>query len=144
VSDRPPRSSRALSARPRTAARAPSAEARKEARTIALAEASAGSVAAIMATLPDPAELAPGTLVIVPGEPHDGRSFARSVLAVFGRTRKVPRALRCSALVARGYVAVGAATPDDDAHADLAWGYAPEPPRTRGDETGRGDEIERY
>jgi hypothetical protein len=73
--------------------------------------------------LPDPSELPPGTLVIVPGAAAGTSSLARSVLAVFGRARLVPRVVRCTALVARGYVDVGAA--DDETRADLAWGYAP-------------------
>jgi hypothetical protein len=76
-----------------------------------------------MATLPAPASLAPGTLVLVPGELADSQGLARRVLAVFGRTTRVPRARRCSALLARGYVDVGAAL--DDAGVDIAWGYAP-------------------
>ncbi|OJY24241.1 MAG: hypothetical protein BGO98_20460 [Myxococcales bacterium 68-20] len=129
-----PRASRPTSGvSARTAARAPSAAARAAATTVVLGEAEAASVASIMATLPDPASLPAGALVIVAGEIASvrsagplalGRSLARSVLSVFGRARTVTRARRCSALVARGYVDVGAA--EDDAHADLAWGYAPE------------------
>lgn len=80
------------------------------------------SVAGIMARLPDPRELEPGTLVLVPGNTVLHRSLARAVLAVFGRPRTIPRALRCTALVARGYVGVGAAGEEG---ADIAWGYAP-------------------
>lgn len=118
--------------RGRTAARAPSAAARARATTVLLGEAEASSVASIMAVLPDPATLTTGALVIVTSEIAPvrpagplalGRSLARSVLSIFGRARKVTRAQRCSALVARGYVDVGAA---EDAHADLTWGYAPE------------------
>ena len=108
--------------RARTAARALSAEQRAAATTIALRDEDASSVAAIMAKLPDPGSLPGGALVVVPGEiASAGRSLARSVLAVFGRTKTVARARRCSALVARGYVDVGAAE-------DLAWGYASRPP----------------
>jgi hypothetical protein len=85
--------------------------------------AAATSVEAIMASLPDPTELEPGTLVVLPGEPAGSKSLARSVLAVFGHKKPVARALRCSALVARGYVDVGAA--EDEGHEDLAWGYVP-------------------
>jgi hypothetical protein len=53
-----------------------------------------------------------------------GGGFARTVLAILGRARTVPRAVRCSALVARGYVRVGAA--EDDRRVDLAWGYVTE------------------
>lgn len=112
--------------RARTAARVPPAEQRAGATTIALRDDDASSVAAIMSKLPDPASLPPGALVIVPGAiAPAGRSLARSVLAVFGRTKTVSRARRCSALVARGYVGVGAA--EDERHADLAWGYASRP-----------------
>ena len=48
----------------------------------------------------------------------------RSVLGALGRKEKVSRAARCTALVVRGYIRVGAGT-DPDTDADLAWGYAP-------------------
>lgn len=89
-----------------------------------LGEIEAASVASIMQMLPDPAELPAGTLVLIPANITRARSIARSVLAVFGRTKTVARSLRCSALLARGYVRVGAA--DDETRADLAWGYVPE------------------
>jgi hypothetical protein len=110
--------------RARSAAVAPSGETRNAARTVSLAE-DATTIARIMELLPDPASLEPGTLVIVPGHAGKpgGRSLAQSVLAVFGRTKTVARSLRCSALLARGYVAIGAA--EDEARADLAWGRAP-------------------
>jgi hypothetical protein len=79
-----------------------------------------------MALLPDPSELPPASLVVVTGELGGRRSLARSVLAVFGRDKPVSRALRCSALVARGYVGIGAA--QDEAGGDLAWGYTPTEP----------------
>ncbi|MBX3208841.1 MAG: hypothetical protein KF764_27670 [Labilithrix sp.] len=100
--------------------------------TVVLGEVDASSVAGVIAALPDPASLPAGKLVIVLGELGEAgsgarapsaRSFARSVMAVFRRTKTVTRARRCSALVARGYVGVGAA--DDELRADLAWGYAP-------------------
>ncbi len=105
--------------RPRPVARLPSAEARAAATTITL-ESEALDVAAVMARLPAPADLPAGTLVVVPAKVEAPRSLARSVLAMLGRAKTVSRALRCSALVARGYVDVGAA--EDDAHVDLAWG----------------------
>lgn len=106
-----------------TAAAPPSAAERAAATTVFPRE-DATSVAAIMDALPDPASLPEDTLVIVPGEvTAHGRSLARSVLAVFGRNKTVPRVRRCSALVARGYVDVGAGA--DENGADLAWGYAP-------------------
>ncbi len=109
--------------RVRTAAHAPSPEQRASATRIALSEDDAASVSAVMAKLPDPATLPPGALVIIPAEvARAGRSLARSVLAVFGHTKTITRARRCSALVARGYVGVGAA--EDETRADVAWGYA--------------------
>lgn len=128
-----PRASRpAVGVRAVTAARVPGAAARAAAKTVMLGEAEATSVAAVIAALPDPASLAPGTLLVVPAEllaaRSDGplalgRSLARSVLSALGRAKTVTRARRCSALVARGYVGVGAA--EDERRADLAWGYAP-------------------
>lgn len=133
MSDRPsrraleipqPRGSRPA-ARPKTrsVARLPDAAARAGATTIAL-EREASAVLDVMARLPEPSELAPGTLVIVPAKVEAPRSLASSVRALLGRPKTVSRALRCSALVARGYVDVGAA---EDGADDLAWGYAPSP-----------------
>ena len=129
MSERPsaphvPRASRpSVGVRARTAAEVPPPEARAVARTVTLPEAEASSVARIMATLPDPGDLAPGTLVVIPAEVAATRSLARSVLAVFGRVKTVPRTLRCSALLARGYVEIGAGDEERD---DLAWGYVPD------------------
>lgn len=120
-----PRSESSL--RARTAAQAPSAEARATAILVTLVERDAASVASVMAKLPDPAELPRGALVILPGTmASSGGSLTRitrSVLSVLGRTKTVGRAHRCSALVARGYVDVGAT--GDETCGDLAWGYAP-------------------
>jgi hypothetical protein len=131
VSDRPnahPRASRpAVGVRARTAAALPDADARGRATTVRLTEADAASLTATITALPDPTTLPAGTLVIVPGEVAGGRSLARSVLAVFGRLKVVPRTRRCTALVARGYLDVGAAE-DAMAHADLAWGSVPAQP----------------
>lgn len=74
--------------------------------------------------LPEPSALDPGTLVIVNDETQGGRSLVKSVLGALGRKQTVSRAARCTALVARGYIRVGAGT-DPDTDADLAWGYAP-------------------
>lgn len=101
----------------RSAARAP--EGRAGAHVVTLTEAQASSVATVLAALPDPATLAPGALVVVPAKVAGG-GLARSVLSMLGRPKLVARSRRCSALVARGYVGVGAAEDGDD---DLAWGY---------------------
>lgn len=91
--------------------------------TVTLKEADAGSVESVARILPDPATLAPGTVVLVPAALEATRSLARSVLAALGRTKTAPRSIRCTALVARGYVDVGAG--DDADLADVAWGRAP-------------------
>jgi hypothetical protein len=116
----------AVGSRGRTSAIVLTSEALARARTVALGEEDGASVASIMRALPDPAELPPGALVVVPAALARAPSLARSVLAVFGRAKTVSRARRCSALVARGYVHVGAA--EDDKHVDVAWGYAPQAP----------------
>ncbi len=130
MTDRPrvpaPRASRpAVGSRARTAARPLTPAEIAGAERVSLREVDAGSIAAAILALPDPAALAPGTLVIVPAEIASPRSLAKSVLAVFGRTKTVSRANRCSALLARGYIGVGAAEDDEGASGDLAWGRAP-------------------
>jgi hypothetical protein len=107
----------------RVGGRIPSAKEREKARTVTL-DPDVASVDAVMTKLPDPDELEGGTLVLLPADAGGRRSLARTVLAAFGRTRTIPRALRCSALVARGYVDVGAGV-DPDTRSDLAWGYVP-------------------
>lgn len=116
-----------MKARP---ARAPSTallspEARKGATTIELTEAEAQSVESIRAALPDPTTLPARTLVIMPATLRTPRSLARSVLAVLGRSKTIACAPRCTALVAAGYVDVGAASDGKDDKSNLAWGYAP-------------------
>lgn len=102
----------------------PPSEERANAKTVALGPSEIDDVGAAARALPDPAGLEAGTLVVVTSELREPRSIARSVLAALGRTKTVPRAIRCSALVARGYVRVGAGT-DPDTRADVAWGYVP-------------------
>ena len=109
----------AVGLRSRTAAMLP--QERASAQVVALTEADAASVATVMAALPDPATLASGALVVVPAA-LAGKSLARSVLSMLGRPKRVATSRRCSALVARGYVQVGAAEDGED---DLVWGYAP-------------------
>ena len=78
------------------------------------------TTADVVAQLPAPASLPPGTTVVVLGTAAtDGplwRFFARGV--------PVSRAARCSALIARGYVDIGAGL-DPESGADLAWGRTP-------------------
>lgn len=72
--------------------------------------------AALAAQLPLASTLPPRTVVAVPAVAVCRRRFLRGVLG----DRKVPvsRATRCTALLVRGYVDVGA-------DAEAAWGYSP-------------------
>ncbi|MCL2778580.1 MAG: hypothetical protein FWD73_11295 [Polyangiaceae bacterium] len=82
------------------------------------------NVASIAAALPDPKSIEPGALVVVPGHVIESPSIARRVLSAFSREHRIPRAVRCSALLCRGYVRIGAGM-DPSARADIAWGYSP-------------------
>jgi hypothetical protein len=80
-----------------------------------------GDVAAIARQLPNPTSLGEGTLVLLlPEADAPGGVLGR----LFGAGRpKIARAIRCSALLARGYVGVGGGI-DPVTGLDLAWGYA--------------------
>jgi hypothetical protein len=97
-----------------------------DAQAVVLGPGDAEDAEAIARALPDADALAEGTLVLVLPEVVTSASLAARVLAALGRGRTVPRALRCTALVARGYVDVAAGI-DPTTRADLAWGYAPPP-----------------
>ena len=94
-----------------------------DARALLLAVRGRGTctTADVVAQLPAAATLPSGTPLLVLGSAiSDGplwRLFARGV--------PVTRAARCTALVARGYVEVGAGT-DETSGTDLAWGIVPE------------------
>ena len=105
----------------------PHPDERAKAKVVALAPDEIEDVGLAARALPDPASLDASTLVIVEGEVRAEKSLVRSVLGALGRKHTVPRAIRCSALVARGYVRVGAGS-DPDTRADLAWGYVPTEP----------------
>ncbi len=75
-------------------------------------------IAGVAAQLPEASTLPPGTPVFVLGTAAAVRSFWRP----FARGAAIPRASRCTALLARGYVDIGAEEVDGD---DLAWGHAP-------------------
>ena len=76
------------------------------------------SIAEVISQLPEIARMKPGQqVVILAGTPPTG-IFAR----VFGRKKGVPRAVRCSALLARGFVDIAASGEGDD---DLVSGFAP-------------------
>ena len=77
------------------------------------------TIEGVVAQLPAASDLLPGTPVLVLGRASPVRAFWRP----FARDVRVPRAARCTALLLRGYVDIGAGDVDGD---DLAWGYAPE------------------
>jgi hypothetical protein len=90
-------------------------------------EADVRDVAAVAAQLPEPQTVAPGAAVVVLGvAARTARGWRRLLGA---RHVAVPRAVRCAALLVRGYVDIGCA-PDDKPGSDLAWGVAPENART--------------
>lgn len=95
-----------------------------EAVAVALDADHARDANAVGGAIPAADDLDGETLVVVLPfvEPP---SFASRLFAAIGRrSRDVPRAVRCSALLARGYVKIGAGV-DESTGADLAWGYAP-------------------
>ena len=73
----------------------------------------------VAAQIPQAAELPPATPVFVLGL----ASGKPAVLRWLGRRVPVTRAARCTALLARGYVDVGAGV-DDASQADLVWGLS--------------------
>jgi hypothetical protein len=75
------------------------------------------TVAGVAAQLPEASDLPPGTPVLVLG-----RATARAFWRLFARDVAIPRVARCTALLVRGYVDIGAGDINGD---DLAWGYAP-------------------
>jgi hypothetical protein len=79
-----------------------------------------GDVSVVASQLPDPASLTPGQLVVVlprgaPKGPWLGR--------LLGATGWAAGAVRGSAMLARGYVGIGAGM-DPKTRMDLVWGYA--------------------
>jgi hypothetical protein len=77
-----------------------------------------GNPAQIAPQLPPLAELPPATAVFVLGFAARSRAMLRWLGM---RSVPVARVARCTALVARGYVGVGAGI-DDASGADLVWG----------------------
>jgi len=79
-----------------------------------------GPIATVIAQLPDPADLPRGTLVAVHGA---GRKRPGAIVGwLLPKRREVHPAVRCTALLARGYVSVGA-TVDPKTGERVAWGY---------------------
>lgn len=91
---------------------------------VALGPDDAVDLDSVAKAVPDADELPPGTLLVVLPAIAFAPSLGSRFLAALGRSRSVPRALRATALVARGYVRVAAGV-DRASRSDLVWGYAP-------------------
>ncbi|MDP9149447.1 MAG: hypothetical protein M3O36_05845 [Myxococcota bacterium] len=79
-------------------------------------------VSAIAAQIPHARESPPGTTVVVLGPAAKDRRPLRRWLGP--REKVASRAARCTALLARGYVDLGAGA-DPTSGVDMAWGSAP-------------------
>lgn len=90
---------------------------------VALGPPDVTDVAAVARALPDPDDLPAGTLVLVLPNVIGPPSLTGRLLAAMGRGETVSRALRATALVARGYVRVAAGV-DRETRSDLVWGYS--------------------
>jgi hypothetical protein len=91
-----------------------------------------GPVAVIVAQLPDPANLPTGALVVVRESARPPRGFRRLARGIRSLWRKAPKAhpaVRCTALLARGYREI-AARIDARTGEYLVWGLAPTSPRS--------------
>jgi hypothetical protein len=84
-------------------------------------EADLTAVEAVAAQVPESGAFAERTLVVLLGAATRGGGGWRRLI-LMGDT-SVPRAPRCSALVMRGYVDVGAAVDAGTSH-DLVWGWS--------------------
>jgi hypothetical protein len=83
-------------------------------------DAGLGDVGEIAAQIPEARSMSAGALVVVLGEADAPRG---ALARLFGRKPEVARAVRCSALLARGYVRLGGGV-DPKSGYDLAWAYA--------------------
>ncbi|HEY3822632.1 MAG TPA: hypothetical protein VGL81_35950 [Polyangiaceae bacterium] len=81
-------------------------------------EADVEEPAAVAAQIPLASTLPPGTRVVVQATATRRGGLLRRLLGP--RREPVPRSTGCTALLARGYVAIGA-------DADGSWGHAPSP-----------------
>jgi hypothetical protein len=95
-----------------------------DAVAVALGPADVGDASSMARVLPDPDELPAGTLLFVLPHVASAPSLAGRFLAAMGRGPIASRAVRATALVARGYVRVAAGV-DRETRSDLVWGYAP-------------------
>ena len=91
---------------------------------VALGPGDVTDVATVARALPDPDGLPPGTLLLILPGVVGAPSLTGRFLAAMGRGPTASRALRATALVARGYVRVAAGV-DRETRSDLVWGYAP-------------------
>jgi hypothetical protein len=85
-----------------------------------------GPVAVVLSQLPDPTDLANDALVIVRESGPPARGFSRVVRQIGALWRKAPRAhaaVRCTALLARGYRDIGSEL-DPRTNEALVWGFA--------------------
>jgi len=83
-----------------------------------------GPVAVIVAQLPDPADLREGALVVVRESgprPKGFRGWLASMKELFAKPPKAHPAVRCTALLARGYREISCA-PSRRSGEDLVWG----------------------
>ncbi len=80
-------------------------------------------VRSVAGQIPGASTLPAGTVVVVLGGAARGGRFLSHLFG--GSTVPVSRAARCAALIARGYVAVGAAI-DEATKIEIAWGRAPD------------------
>jgi hypothetical protein len=82
-----------------------------------------GSLAEVLALIPEPSALPAGSWIAVEASERMGRWSLRRLVH---KPRFVHRALRCTALLARGYEFVGAGSDQDGR--DIAWGRVPAQP----------------
>jgi hypothetical protein len=83
-----------------------------------------GPVAVIVAQLPDPADLRAGALVMVResgARPKGFRGLLASLKALFAKPPQAHSAVRCTALLARGYREISSA-PNRRSGEDVVWG----------------------
>ncbi len=80
------------------------------------------TVGAVVAQVPECGGLPHRTLVVLLGQAGRGGGTWRRLVRM--NVTPVSRAARCSALLVRGYVDIGAGT-DDGTARDLVWGWSP-------------------
>jgi hypothetical protein len=86
-----------------------------------------GPVAVILAQLPDPSELPGGALVVVRDAakpPHGLRRLARGLKSLWRKPPRAHAAVRCTALLARGYRDISTGVDSRTGEA-LVWGFSP-------------------